>query len=787
MQAVLNFSGEGTRLRPLTCDKAAALLPLGDSTVAGKMIEHLKLHGVDDVVIITGYMAEKIKEYLTDGTDWGVKITYVSVVNGDGALKVHSDILSREFLYFSNPVYTDINLTKKIKQHRDKNAYVSLLAGGSASSGIVCDRDGRVTRIEEKRMWSTLGRSGGGIYILNRDIIRFIPEETRVELTENVMPQLVRVGKSIYALASRGVVEAVVDFASYMRANVACLDALKKTCAKGILVEEGAKIEKGALLEGPCYIGKNAHIHKGAKIGAFSYVGQGAVAGSGVSVKRSIIGEGCRLGKNCALRGCVLDEYVQLGCDVNIYEQAVVGANTKIGDMCAVKSFVRIWPEKNVEKGTTVSENIMWGQKKRARLFENGVIEGIVNVDITPRFCTLLGECAGAAMDMGEIGISTDGSPVSAMLRDGIVAGLIGVGAAVKDFGEQPLPITRRGVSFYMLQGAICINVYDKDGEDRAEITVVGKNGLDIDAELRRRMEDFFEKGDFMYPEAKNIKECEYHFEYKLYYLKSLVGYSKKRGSKKILLSCPAPWGRRLIASAMSDFECAVSMYSPAVNEIWEQGHAFKEAVKKGGFDFGFVLDKKCEKLNVVLPDRIIDEDTYEALCSLVVMKKHKAGTIYVPVTATSAIDRSAKKYGWHVVRTKTTPAEIMRHMSGEEKSLLEQFIFRFDAVGAVIKLIDYIIGADTSLEALLEETGAVSMAKTIVEVPEAADSPLARLGRIEGASEQAEGVKITLDKGWVVVVPDIQPDTYRVVSEGVTAEFARELCDFCIDEMLRE
>ncbi len=782
MQAVINLSGEGTRLRPLSCKRCAGMLPVCDKSIIKRTIELLKHHGIKDIVIITEYMSHELEEHLKDEE---MSIQFVPSKGNETGFEACSHIADDTFLYMSKVVYTDFDLTEAISFHKKKHAAVTLLLQHSVKEGIITDKDGRVTRIEEKRMWNYLsGEQSTGIYILNRDALDAISKGE----ASDAMPSLVRSGLSIYTKNITGMCESIHDFASYMRANFAYLDREKSVYAKGIIVEDGAMVETGAILEGPCYVGRNTHVHKGVKVGAYSILGEGSILLEGANVKRSIIGRGCRIGKNATLRGCVLDGGVKVGEASTVYEQAVIGSDSEIGKSVLVKSFVKIWPEKNIEDGAIVSDNIMWGQKKRLKLYEKGKIEGIVNVDITPVFTALLGECAGMLFEGGEVAVSTDGSPSGAMLRDGIVSGLLGSGCSVKDFGEQPLPITRRGVAFYMFKGAVCINVYDKGGEDVAQITIIGKDGFDVDEEFRQKLERCFEKREFMYPTPGDIKECEYLFEYKLYYLKSIVGYKKKNRKKmKLLLSCPATWGRRLIASAMADFSCNVSMYAPPGGEATQPG-AFREAIMLGGFDMGFILDSKCEKLTLVTPDCIIDEETYEALTSLIIMKKYSGTKIFVPDTASSVIDLLGEKYSCEIIRTKTAPVEIMRHMSGEEKSLSEQFVFRFDAVAAVILLVDYLSCEGMGISQLLEEIPPVNMSKEVVNIPKGeVDFIMSRIHEMEGAADSQDGVKITFDKGWVLVIPDMEKEVFHVVSEGANGEFARELCDFCVSKIMEE
>ncbi len=784
MQAVINASGEGTRLRPLTCGRPQALLPLCGKTIIERLIEKLRSSGADDIVVISLYMAEPLKELLKN--EAGVRVIEAS--GGESAaLKSCAGILENEFLYFSSVCYSECEFSEMIDFHHEREACATILMQrGESMTRITADRSGRVSRIEEKRLWSPSSPAGTGVYVLNKEVISFIPDETGVDIARTLMPSLVRAKMNVYAYLSSEKTEPICDLPSYMRAVFAVLD---KEFAGAAWAEEGANIEKGAVLEAPCYVAGGAHIKKGAKIGAYSVIEKGSVISGDASVKRSVVMESGRAARGAALRGCVTDKGVSIGKNSAVYEQAVIGFDSTVGDNSTVRSFVRIWPEKSIGDGQTVSENIMWGKRRREKLFENDEVEGLINIDITPEVCLRIGECLGTVTAGGEIGVSGDGSAASDMLRDALIAGALSTGAAVRDFGEQPLPITRRGTAFYFLQGGAAINTFTRDGEEYASVTLIDKGGVDQSEEMRERMAELYEGGDFLRAEPGAVCEREYFFEYKLFYLKNLINSTKRKSAGlKILLSCQAKWGRRLLSSAASDFDSSVKIYASDISDA-EGERGFAEAVTAGGFDMGFIIDKRCEKLAIALPGgRIVKDDEYEALTALIVMKKYKNAKIILPVTSSTAAEHMAKKYKAEVCRTKSAPVSIMKALTEGGEELSEQFIFRFDAVGAVIKLIDYISSEETGIEELLKEIPSVSMVKTEVEISRGdMTHALERVRRLRGEEEPSpEGVKITFDKGWVVVIPDSYKNVCRVVSEGTSAETASELCDICIDELLK-
>jgi mannose-1-phosphate guanylyltransferase/phosphomannomutase len=785
MQAVINASGQGCRLRPLTSSENPALLPILGKSAVEILLERLKRCGVDSFVVILGYMERETKSLLER---LEFDITFVSGEGGEcAAIKNNCDILEESFFYFSFVGYSDMDFEKAWRFHGEKGAYATLLMTKDLRRGAIStDKSGRITRFEEKRLWEQLPnyKGGTGGFILRKDSVRFIPDENVGDMADFLLPSLVRGGKSVYASFVGEKSEPLNDFPSYMRANFFAAEK----CGQSF-VEKGAVVETGALLESPCYIAEGAHIEKGAKIGAYSVIGKGSRVLFGADVKRSIVGAKCTISKDVALRGCIVGNDVKIGRASSLYEQAVIGNGCSIGKNCTIRSFVRIWPEKTIEDGIVVSENVMWGGRKRDRLFEGRKIEGVVNDALTPEFCLRVGECFGTVADMGEVGVSNDGSPSGAMLRDAVISGIMGTGTKVKDFGEQPLPITRRGVAFYSMSGGVAINTYEEEGEEHAEIDLIDKGGADIDEKLANRLEELFESGEVMRSDPKAIEDREYLFEYKLYYLKSLINSTlKKQCGLKILVSCKATWGRRLISGAAGDFGCSVSMYSPCVSEGEED--KFSAAVVQGGFDIGFIIDKKCEKLKIVTDKgEIAEGDSYEALCSMIVMKKYKNCKIYVPVTATRAIEKIAEQCGAEVIRTSTEPLEIMEHTLRGEDYLSEQFIFRFDAVGSVIKLIDFMAEENTSIGELLSLLPEISMAKSKVKMKniDELEEVMTKIKTADGADKDSpEGVRITFDKGWVVVIPDSVKHVCNVVAEGANSEFAKELCDICVDAILK-
>src|SRR5579863_9416811 len=77
MRAVILAGGEGTRLRPLTTRVAKPVVTLVDRPFIVYMLQWLRRHGADDVILCCGLGAEGVRAVLGDGSRYGVRLRYV--------------------------------------------------------------------------------------------------------------------------------------------------------------------------------------------------------------------------------------------------------------------------------------------------------------------------------------------------------------------------------------------------------------------------------------------------------------------------------------------------------------------------------------------------------------------------------------------------------------------------------------------------------------------------------------------------------------------------------------
>ena len=209
MQALILAGGEGTRLRPLTSTVPKPVVPLVDRPFIAFMLDWLRGHGVEDIVISCGHMAAGVRNVLGDGSAFGVKLRYVEEpqpMGTGGALKYAESLLDDRFFMLNGDVLTDIDLSGQLAQHESTGARATLAltpVEDPSNYGLVRTADdGRVTEFVEKPAVDQIDTRNisAGAYILERSVLDLLEPEQPASIERDVFPQLV--GNGLYGCVS---------------------------------------------------------------------------------------------------------------------------------------------------------------------------------------------------------------------------------------------------------------------------------------------------------------------------------------------------------------------------------------------------------------------------------------------------------------------------------------------------------------------------------------------------------------------------------------------------------
>lgn len=369
MQAVILVGGEGTRLRPLTSRQPKPVITLVDRPFLVYMLEWLRGHGVDDIILSCGFEPTKVREALGDGSALGLKLRYVvepEPRGTAGALKYTDEQvggLDERFLMLNGDVLTDVDVTAQIAQHVETGATGTLglvpVDDPSAYGLVLCDGAKAVTGFLEKPAPSQLDGIdryyiSAGIYVLERSILDMIPSGENVSIERSIWPALV--GKGLHGSHAEGAYWMDIGTPErYLQGTFDILEGNVRTGVAELLGPSYAAVADDVVADGrivpPALVGAGTSIAAGAHVGALVVLGRNVTIGPGARVERSVVLDGVTVGANAVLTDCIVAPGATIGEGAVLRGGAVVGGDVRVGAGNVLASGIRVFPDTDLPPG----------------------------------------------------------------------------------------------------------------------------------------------------------------------------------------------------------------------------------------------------------------------------------------------------------------------------------------------------------------------------------------------------------------------------------------------------
>jgi len=397
MQAVILTAGEGTRMRPLTLTRPKTMLPVAGKPILQYSVDALRDNGVHDIVMITGYHEEAVKDHFGDGSGFGVNITYIRQEERLGtahAIGHASEVIDDEFIVLNGDIITDPCLMEDLIRTYDERKPETLMVlrevPDPTSFGVVRVEGDRVREIIEKP-----GPDSGagnlintGIYVFSPAVFDYIertPLSSRgeYEITDTIMMQ-VRDDLPVRAIISErdwidvGRPWELLEASERLMRDLE--DSMDGEVEDGVTIHgpvaigEGTIIRSGTYIQGPVYIGRNCDIGPNSYLRAHTCIGDGVSIGNAVEVKNSIIMDGTNINHLSYVGDSVI------GMDCNI------AAGTNIANLRFDDGPVRMMVK---------DDFVETGRRKLGAVFADGVKTGI-NSSFNPGVKVGRDSCIGA-------------------------------------------------------------------------------------------------------------------------------------------------------------------------------------------------------------------------------------------------------------------------------------------------------------------------------------------------------------------------------------------------------
>jgi mannose-1-phosphate guanylyltransferase len=339
MKAMILAAGKGTRVRPITHTTPKPMIPILQKPVMEFLLELLRQHGFDQIMVNVSHLAEEIENYFRDGQRFGVQIAYSfegriedgeligEAIGSAGGLKRIQDFqpfFDDTFVVLCGDALIDLDLTEAVRRHRAKGAMASLITKRvprdqvSSYGVVVTDPDGRVLSFQEKPEVDEAASDmiNTGVYIFEPEVFNYIPSGEPFDIGADLFPKLVEAGAPFFALPMEFEWVDIGKVPDYWQAIRSVLQGhVRQVQIPGVEVRPGIYTGLNVAadwdkinVEGPIYVGGMTRIEDGATI-----------------IGPAMIGPSCHICEGATIDNSIIFDYSRIGAGVRLVEKLVYG------------------------------------------------------------------------------------------------------------------------------------------------------------------------------------------------------------------------------------------------------------------------------------------------------------------------------------------------------------------------------------------------------------------------------------------------------------------------------
>lgn len=793
MKGIIMSGGIGTRLRPLTCQLPKPMVPIFNKPVIEYGIALLKKYGIDDIGITLSYLPDSIIDYFGEGSKFNVNIKYYiedRPLGTGGSVKNAQEFLDSTIIIISGDAFTDIDLKKAYEFHREKGSKATLILKREPIplefGVVVTDDNGRIIRFLEKPSWGEVFSDtiNTGIYILEPEVLDYYEQGENFDFSRDLFPRLLEDNIPMFGYIAKEYWSDVGDLGSYIQTHVDILADEKKHYLlgpekeKGIWIGDGTVLEKGAKISPPVYIGSNCLIEEGAIIEPYTVIGHDTIIGKDTSIKRSVIWDNVNISKGCEIRKAVICNNVYIGERSRMFEGVVIGAHSKVFKDSTVKPNVKIWPYKTIGEKVSVKNNVIWGDSVSRKFFGDRNISGIFNENITPEIAIGLGIVfASVVKGKGIYLVSSDDFNSSKTIKDSTISGILATGSYVIDIKNSTLPMCRFGVKYFKADGGIHIRG-DHAYENMVYIEFIDKEGANIDKNRSKKIETGLAMEDFKRCTGREVEDVVNIYNFSTIYFKEgknqLKNVNKIKNQRpKLIIFSPSGDTCNLAEKYLKDIGCQVTVVQHRSELLIED---MQNIVFENQADLGFLYSENGERMELTDGFTIVRDEKYYLLSLLIGLKSGDMGNVVIPYNYPRVMEKMVKEYKGFTIYSKSNISDVIQMTMNEKMAL--QYILNFDSIWATGKIVDYLIGNDTTLNEIIGELPKYFYLKKEIPCKWSDKGNIIRRlteNRKKG-TELKEGVRFIDDKGWALIIPDEEKPVFNLYIEGHSKKYAEDL-----------
>jgi NDP-sugar pyrophosphorylase family protein len=294
-------AGLGTRMRPLTLDRAKPVLPVLNRPLLHWTLEMLAAHGVDEAMINTHYLPRTVRASVGDGSAFGIKVSYSFereiLGTGGGPRKVRRWIGDDPLLLLNGDVVFDFDLSAMRRRHDRARAPATLALIPNPDprrySTVITGPDGYVRALANlpRRAKGTVSMFTG-VHILDPALLDRLPPGPSDTVRQLYAP-LIAEGNPPLGIRLKGPWYDLGSPSLYLASQQSLLATRFRGARRGTVIHPEARVDPHARV-------------------VRSVVGKGAVIAAGAEVRGSVLWDRVKVGQNAVVEDSVLAAGVKL-------------------------------------------------------------------------------------------------------------------------------------------------------------------------------------------------------------------------------------------------------------------------------------------------------------------------------------------------------------------------------------------------------------------------------------------------------------------------------------------
>ncbi len=823
MKAVVMAGGFGTRIQPLTHSRPKPMLPIVNKPMMEHTMMKLRDVGIEEFVVLLYFKPEIIKEYFGDGSDFGIKITYV-VPDDDygtaGAVKLAQEYIGDEnFIIISGDLVTDFDFKKIFDYHEAKKSKLTITLTSVENplefGVVIADENGKIEKFLEKPSWGEVFSDtiNTGIYIIEPEILNYIPKSENFDFAKDLFPSLMREGIELTAGFAEGYWRDVGNPESYRDVYDDILTGKIKLDIDGfetkypdgkLYAKDVYTLEKNVEIIGTVVLGKNVTIQEGVKLNNV-VIGDNVLIGKNSKIRNTVIWDEVDIGRNAMLDGCVICNNNEIAKNVTAKAGMILAQGCEIGQLVTIEQDVTIWPDKVIEDAAIVSHSIILGSKYKNSIFENGMVVGKSNVELSCEMATKLAEAFGSQLPVGStVVVARDMHKSARMLKRAFLGGLLSAGINVVDYSDMASAILRCSLSHHehFIAG---VYFHQKiDDPTSTVITFYNSEALRINSEVAKKIEKAFFKETFRrvdYSLIGQIYESNHEKEFHAY-KEGMETLLKSEMFKcydcRIAVDMMHGLASEVFPDILNDMGVDNIIFNAYTDEkrlsniktlVKRSNEDISSIVKALHLDAGFMIYPYGQRLDIVCDKgTLLGKQTalyvVLSLLNLEAKSKNKKMRVFLPTWAPDII------YYEHLEISRGQYAnfkaqEIKKYdlvATGEGNFAFTEFSTHRDSMYATLKILEMKLKHEVTISEIIESVPKFYYHYFQIECTQALKGKMMRMFLEDAKGKKSstlDGVKIWLDKhDWILMIPDNYNDHLNLYIQAKNDEQGKDILE---------